>query len=298
MPIPDPVVLDPPSPDNVRQAFEKLNQLISEAAVLASAIGVNAGNIATNAGSIASVSGSLSAHAGNTSNPHSVTKAQVGLGNVTNDAQLKAASNLADLAGPASARVNIGLSTISQAEAEAGTATTERALTAQRIAQAISSLAPKVPTGTVFQFAGSSAPAGYLLCYGQAVSRTTYAALFAVVGTTYGVGDGSTTFNVVDMRGRGAIGLDNMGGTSANRVTNAQADTLGGNAGAETHTLTTTEMPAHSHDIGNYITDVPLTGGGQRFHDSYTGVSSNSAGGGAAHNNMQPYIAQSYIIKT
>lgn len=73
-------------------------------------------------------------------------------------------------------------------------------------------------TGTVLPFAGSAAPIGWLLCYGQAVSRTTYANLFAAIGTAYGAGDGSTTFNVPDLRGRVAAGKDDMGGTAASRL--------------------------------------------------------------------------------
>lgn len=101
------------------------------------------------------------------------------------------------------------------------------------------------PSGVVAAFAGSAAPSGWLLCYGQAVSRTTYAALFAAIGTTYGAGDGSTTFNLPDLRGRSAFGLDNMGGTDAGRQT--AANTLGGTGGAET--MTSTMMPAHTHTI-------------------------------------------------
>ena len=71
------------------------------------------------------------------------------------------------------------------------------------------------PTGCVFSFARSTAPSGWLLCYGQAVSRTTYAALFAVISTTYGVGDGSSTFNLPDLRGRSVAGKDDMGGSAA-----------------------------------------------------------------------------------
>lgn len=77
----------------------------------------------------------------------------------------------------------------------------------------------QVPVGTIAPFAGNTAPPGWLLCYGQAISRTTYAALFAVTGTTFGAGDGSTTFNLPDCRGRLPLGQDNMGGVAANRVT-------------------------------------------------------------------------------
>lgn len=90
-------------------------------------------------------------------------------------------------------------------------------------------------TGTVLPFAGSAAPTDWLLCYGQAVSRATYANLFAVIGTTYGAGDGSTTFNVPDLRGRVAAGKDNMGGTAANRL--QVSTTITTTAGSATATV-------------------------------------------------------------
>lgn len=90
-------------------------------------------------------------------------------------------------------------------------------------------------TGTVLPFAGSAAPSDWLLCYGQAVSRTTYANLFAVIGTTFGVGDGSTTFNLPDLRGRSVAGKDNMGGTAANRL--QVSTTITTTAGSATATV-------------------------------------------------------------
>lgn len=96
-----------------------------------------------------------------------------------------------------------------------------------------------VPTGTILPYAPGTAPSGYLLCYGQAVSRSTYAALFSAIGTTYGVGDGSSTFNVPDLRGRVVAGQDDMGGTSADRLTGltggVDGDVLGGTGGSQTH---------------------------------------------------------------
>ncbi len=104
--------------------------------------------------------------------------------------------------------------------------------------------------GEVKIYAGLTAPTGWLLCYGQAISRTTYAALFAIISTTYGVGDGSTTFNVPDIRGRVVAGQDDMGGSSANRLTNANdgldGDTLGATGGGETQTLATANLPAYT----------------------------------------------------
>src|SRR5688572_13618888 len=92
-----------------------------------------------------------------------------------------------------------------------------------------------LPVGTVFPYAGGSAPDGYLLCDGSAVSRTTYAALFTAIGGNYGAGDGSTTFNLPDLRGRVVAGKDDMGGSSANRLTDANdglnGDTLGDTGG-------------------------------------------------------------------
>ncbi len=107
-------------------------------------------------------------------------------------------------------------------------------------------------------FAGSSAPSGWLLCFGQAISRTTYASLFTTIGTTYGVGDGSTTFNLPDLRGRVVAGEDDMGGTSANRLTNLSGgldgDVLGATGGSESHTLTTAQVPNHGHTTSSFST--------------------------------------------
>ena len=86
---------------------------------------------------------------------------------------------------------------------------------------------PLLPIGVIFPFAGATAPPRTLLCFGQAVSRTTYAALFAVIGTTYGVGDSSTTFNVPDLRGRSIFGKDDMGGTASGRLTAAASGVAG-----------------------------------------------------------------------
>jgi microcystin-dependent protein len=113
--------------------------------------------------------------------------------------------------------------------------------------------------GEVRFFAGlaNQVPQGWYLCYGQAVSRTTYSVAFGVIGTTFGAGDGSTTFNLPDLRGRSMFGLDNMGGTAANNVTagvsGVPGTTLGGTGGsqyAQEDTITTSVTitdPGHQH---------------------------------------------------
>ena len=182
-------------------------------------------------------------------------------------------------------------------------------------------------TGTVLDFAGTTAPNGWLTCYGQAVSRTTYANLFATIGTTYGTGDGSTTFNLPDARGRSIIGKDNMGGTAASRVTTAgggvDGATLGAAGGTETHTLTD---PGHAHaitDPGHFHaefkgdnttasvqagasvigsrnnitanTDTKTTG--ITINSTATGITMANAGSGNAHPNVQPSLVLNKIIK-
>lgn len=94
-------------------------------------------------------------------------------------------------------------------------------------------LPPQLPAGTMVPYGAESAPTGWLLAYGQAVSRTTYADLFTAIGTAFGVGDGTTTFNLPDMRGRVPAGKDDMGGTAAGRLgvtlTGTRASTANGN---------------------------------------------------------------------
>lgn len=93
--------------------------------------------------------------------------------------------------------------------------------------------------GLIYMFGGSVAPSGFLICDGSAISRSTYADLFSAIGTTYGVGDGSTTFNLPDMSGRVPVGV-------------SLDIALGDVGGEETHTLLTNELPSHSHGIPSH----------------------------------------------
>ena len=143
-----------------------------------------------------------------------------------------------------------------------------------------------VPIGGVMPYAGTAAPTGWLLCYGQAVSRSTYSDLFAIISTTYGVGDGSTTFNLPDLRGRVVAGQDDMGGVSADRLTDQSGgldgDTLGDTGGSETHTLTTTEIAAHTHTAGVSVNFFATGSGTLVRSTALTGNATGSTGGGAS----------------
>jgi len=176
-------------------------------------------------------------------------------------------------------------------------------------------------------YAGATSPTGYLMCNGSAVSRAIYAELFNVIGTTYGVGDGSTTFNVPNLTGRVPVGL---------QASEPSFASLGTTGGEIEHTLTIPEMPSHDHtgttdsagihnhsitDPGHLHSGVPNqastalngasnnTGNGGNTSTAVTGISinndgahvhtftTNNTGGDQPHNNLQPYITLNYIIK-
>ncbi len=231
-----------------------------------------------------------------------------------------------------------------------------------------------LPPGSFLPFAGpvapqSSAPAGYLFCDGTAVSRATYAALFAVVGTIYGTADGSTTFNLPDLRGRVPAGAENIGNTinqqrlsralggnttagfvvitglsstagltpgmsvsgltlpagvtvqsvdSATQVTLSTSAgvtsgtgvvftfsalsgiNVGDSGGSATHTLTTAQMPAHTHQQTGNNGQATSAGSFQIAGNLNTvGINSTqSTGGGQAHPNVQPTLLVNWLIKT
>lgn len=183
-----------------------------------------------------------------------------------------------------------------------------------------------LPTGTVLPYAGSTAPSLFLIADGTAVSRSDYADLFGVIGTTYGAGDGTLTFNLPDLRGRVAVGRD---------PSQTEFDILNDKGGEKTHKLTDAEMPSHYHSAnppsattssnGNHnhgtntvgedggslsgsTNKYRVTGGGSTLDTTYDGTHSHtvnigafntsSAGSDAAHNNLQPYITLNHIIRT
>lgn len=186
-----------------------------------------------------------------------------------------------------------------------------------------------IPVGGVLPYTGTSAPnSSFILPFGQAISRTTYSTYFSLVSTTFGSGDGSTTFNVPDLRGRVIAGLDNMGGSAASRLTSSYfggtATNLGATGGSESHTLTTAQLASHSHN--NSLTDPGhghnLTNGRQASFQAgssavaprldggaadgsvtaasaMTGISitNASAGSGSAHNNTQPTMVLGLILR-
>jgi microcystin-dependent protein len=172
-----------------------------------------------------------------------------------------------------------------------------------------------IPTGSLAPFAGSSIPSGWLACFGQTVSRTTYAGLFAAIGTTYGVGDGSTTFGLPDLRGRSIFGRDDMGGTAASRITNAISGitgttlgAVGGDQSMQQHNHNVTD-PGHTHTVpartpinmvgGSFnvgSNNGPLTSTTFNTGSSTTGITIANAGTGSSQN-MPPAIVLNWMIK-
>lgn len=145
--------------------------------------------------------------------------------------------------------------------------------------------------GVIKQYAGSVAPTGYLICDGSAISRSTYAALFAICGTIYGAGNGTTTFNIPDLRTRIPVGYSLGDDTFG---------TLGNSGGEKKHQLTTPELASHVHGGIPIESPANILGGSpaQWRIDSATTANTQSTGGDTPHNNLQPYLTINHIIKT
>ncbi len=136
-----------------------------------------------------------------------------------------------------------------------------------------------VPTGAITPYAGTTPPAGWLLCDGSAVSRTAYARLFAVIGTTYGAGDGSTTFNLPNLRGRFPVGQDGS----------ADFTVLGQTGGERAHTLTTGELPAHGH----WVPQQNVTSGNASANHTHDYTVQGNTASVSKHNHWAPISFQS-----
>jgi microcystin-dependent protein len=200
--------------------------------------------------------------------------------------------------------------------------------TTEWILQGLAGNPYNIPLGGMIEFTGTTAPNGsFVLPFGQAISRSIYAAYFAMVGTTYGAGDGST-FNVIDKRGRVSAGKDDMGGSAASRITNAASGiagtTLGAAGGAQSVSLAQANLPnvnfavdipagqgSHAHGISP--TAAVITGlcqAGGTFSGAAAGATATqngtlpqlagtaaSGGSGAAVNNMPPTVIVNYILR-
>ena len=173
-----------------------------------------------------------------------------------------------------------------------------------------------IPTATIVPWSAASIPSGFLECNGAAVSRSTYSALFAIVGTTYGAGDGASTFNLPDLQDNVAIGKS---GTKALASTGgANTVTSTGNVGGSTAnaTLSTAQLASHSHTVtsGQPNEGAPRQNSKMEFTSNIsnnTAVPTSNTGSGTGHSHnmsatfsgdatsvVQPYLTVIYIIKT
>ena len=174
-----------------------------------------------------------------------------------------------------------------------------------------------IPTATIVPWSSASVPSGFLECDGSNVSRTTYADLFAIVGTTYGTGDGSSTFGLPDLQDNVAVGKS---GTKALASTGgANTVTSTGNVGGSTAnaTLTTAQLASHNHsavfvnqsNAGSGRTQAPRVANFPSNHYTFNDLSNTGSGTGHSHNMsatftgdatsvVQPYLTIIYIIKT
>jgi len=174
-----------------------------------------------------------------------------------------------------------------------------------------------IPTATIVPWSDSSVPSGFLECNGAAVSRSTYSALFAVIGTTYGAGDGSTTFLVPDLQDNVPVGKSNNKALASTGGANTVTST--GNVGGSTAnaTLSTAQLASHGHNItvntgfpgGPYNLAPSRVEKGRPARANTAATANAGSGSGHSHNMsanfsgdatsvIQPYLTVIYIIKT
>jgi microcystin-dependent protein len=173
-------------------------------------------------------------------------------------------------------------------------------ITIEKLAESLKAFITE-KTGFIKLWSGQALPeGGYYWCDGSTKSRADDPALFAVIGTRFGVGDGATTFNLPDFRGRTFVGIGQDNSTGG-RVTADSFDRLelGGVGGEEKHTLTVNEIPSHSH-VNNYgYQEDPIysSTSGEHGLGNKVSVSTENAGGGLPHNNIQPSMFCYVVIK-
>ena len=171
-----------------------------------------------------------------------------------------------------------------------------------------------IPTATIVPWSAAAVPSGFLECDGSAVSRSTYAALFTIMGTTYGVGDGASTFNVPNLSDNVAVGKSNNKALASTGGANTVTPT--GNVAGSTanHTLSTAELASHNHPVpGGSFTTSPSGGSGfdAPFRPAVSSFGTGSTGSGSGHSHnmsanfagdassvVQPFLTVIYIIKT
>jgi microcystin-dependent protein len=183
-----------------------------------------------------------------------------------------------------------------------------------------------IPIGGLMPYVGSTPPnSSFVFPFGQAISRTGFPTLFSLTGTTFGAGDGSTTFNIIDLRGRIPVGVDNMGGSAASRIGTLPTDggtivgtTLGSTGGSQSHVQTSSELvnhthanslndPGHSHTVqaensaasNGFLTRSSGLSGNFSTSTNTTGITiaNAAAGSSAAMAWLQPSIMANYILR-
>jgi microcystin-dependent protein len=185
-----------------------------------------------------------------------------------------------------------------------------RIITENDLRAILNAMPSKFLLGEIKIYSGSTAPSGWMICDGRAISREDYADLFDVIGTTYGSGDGSTTFNLPNLKGRVPVGvgsLDVNTTTYWGSVTAAQVNCPIGERGGEAwHWLNIAELPAHDHayqkpvlmyGTGGNMSWGSSSGANAKGSDQWGYYGAGRTGGGGGHNNMPPYTAVNYIIR-